>query len=60
MGDVAIVTHNNATSPELDAGWLSPNILCLLWSPSRGLGARCEVQKHRKKAGGHGSRVDYL
>lgn len=26
MTDVGIVTHNNYTSPELDAGWLSPTL----------------------------------
>lgn len=24
--DVASVTHNDVTSPELDAGWLSPTL----------------------------------
>lgn len=50
--DVASITHNDITSPELDAGWLSPTLPDseLLPLPSRGLGQDI-VQKHGVKTG---------
>lgn len=49
--DVASITHNDVTSPELDAGWLSPTLPgSELPIPSRGLGQDV-VQKHGGKTG---------
>lgn len=41
--DVASVTHNDVTSPELDAGWLSPTLPggeLPPMEPSQGAGGR--------------------
>lgn len=50
--DMASITYNDITSPELDAGWLSPTLPGseLPPLPSRGLGQDV-VQKHGVKTG---------